>query len=124
MKSLCAYGYAGQQAIDLLTLAQPLDASVAGISFSPRNRIPAWKAGRLQKLLGERWLHILELGNRNYKDGLVEFVDLEAGVARVGELLVRQPVILLCACADLLRCHRRLAAKVIVTRFGVSVIHS
>ncbi len=124
MKSLYTYGYAGRQAIDLLTLAQSLDASVAGIRFSPRSRIPAWNAGRLQKLLDERWLHILELGNRNFKDGPVEFVDLEAGVARVGELLVRQPVILLWACADLLRYHRRLAAEVIVIRFGVSVIHS
>lgn len=63
------------------------------------------------------------LGNRNYKGGPVEIVDLEAGLAQVAALLVHQPVILLCVCAEVQHCHRRLAAEAIVARYGASLTH-
>jgi hypothetical protein len=63
------------------------------------------------------------LGNRNYKGGPVEIVDLEAGLAQVADRLVSQPVILLCVCAEVERCHRRLVAEAISVRYGVSVTH-
>ena len=75
----------------ITTLAERLDGVVVDIRFSPRSRIPDWSAGRLQKLLGDRYQHLPALGNRNYKSGAVEFVDLEAGVVEIGELLSRQP---------------------------------
>jgi hypothetical protein len=96
---------------------------VVDIRFSPRSRIPDWSAGRLQQLLGERYRHLPELGNRNYKGSPLAFVDLEGGIERVGDRLAEQPVILLCACADLRRCHRWPAAEAIAARYGVKIEH-
>lgn len=123
LQSLYTFGYSGQQPEDLLALAEQLDAVVADIRFSPRSRIPQWNGGRLAKLLGDRYHHLPALGNRNYKGGPVEIVDLEAGLAQVADLLVHQPVILLCVCADIQHCHRRLAAETIVVRYGASLTH-
>ena len=53
----------------------------------------------------------------------IEFVDLETGVVEVGQLLRQQPVILLCVCADVQRCHRLAAAEAIAARYGVIVEH-
>jgi uncharacterized protein (DUF488 family) len=130
-QSLYTFGYSGQQSDKLLALAEQLDAipygirSVIGddIRFSPRSRIPQWNGGRLAKLLGDRYHHLPALGNRNYKGGPVEIVDLEAGLAQVADLLVHQPVILLCACTQVQRCHRRLVAEAISARYEVSVTH-
>jgi uncharacterized protein (DUF488 family) len=104
-------------------LAEQLDAVVVDIRFSPRSRNPHWTAGRLTSLLGERYRHLAVLGNRNYKGGPIEFVDLEEGVVKVGELLREQPVILLCVCADVERCHRLPAAEAIAARYGVTITH-
>jgi hypothetical protein len=57
------------------------------------------------------------LGNRNYKGGSTDIVDLEEGVAQVGEL------ILLCVCAKLQRCHRLAVAEVIADRYAVTIEH-
>jgi uncharacterized protein (DUF488 family) len=113
MHQLYTFGYGGQLPDQLRAPAEHLDAVVVDIRFSPRSRIPDWTAGRLQKLLGERYRHLPALGNRNYKSGPIEFVDLETGAVEVGELLSQQPVILLCACADVQRCHRLSAAEAI-----------
>ncbi len=123
MQALYTFGYTGRSPDELRALAAQLDALVADIRFSPRSRVPHWSGGRLASLLGDRYRHLPALGNRNYKGGPVELVDLEVGVAQVAELLARQPVILLCACADVQRCHRRLAAEAIVARHGVPLTH-
>ncbi|GAB4440932.1 MAG: hypothetical protein Kow0031_22890 [Anaerolineae bacterium] len=120
---LYTYGYSGRQPYHLRALAEHLDAVVVDIRFSPRSRVPDWNAGRLQKLLGERYRPLPALGNRNYKGGPIVFVDLEAGVTDVGELLQKQPVILLCACRDLQRCHRLPAAEAIAVCFNVAMTH-
>lgn len=122
-QSLYTFGYSGHQPEKLLALAEQLDAIVADIRFSPRSRVPHWNGGRLAKLLGGRYHHLPALGNRNYKGGPVEIVDLEAGLAQVADLLAHQPVILLCVCAEVERCHRRLVAEAVIARYGVSVIH-
>jgi uncharacterized protein (DUF488 family) len=100
MHPLYTFGYTSRFPHQVRALAEHLEAVVVDIRFSPRSRIPDWTAGRLQQLLGERYHHLPALGNRNYKGGPMEFVDLEAGVVRIDELLAEQPVILLCACAD------------------------
>lgn len=123
MNSLYTFGYSGRQPEELLALAEQLDAMVADIRFSPRSRVPQWSGGRLAKLLGYRYRHLPALGNRNYKGGPMELVDPETGVAQVADLLAHQPVILLCVCAEVERCHRRLAAEAIASRYGVAVTH-
>ena len=123
MHQLYTFGYSGRLPDQLRTLAEHLDAVVVDIRFSPRSRTPVWTGGRLRKHLGERYRHLPALGNRNYKGGPIEFVDLEAGVVEVGELLRQQPVILLCVCVDVQRCHRLPAAEAIAARYGVTIEH-
>lgn len=123
MFPLYTFGYSRKQPEELVTLTEQLDALVADIRFSPRSRIPHWSGGRLAKLLGDRYHHLPALGNRNYKGGPVDIVDLEGGMAQVAELLARQSVILLCACSDLHRCHRLLVAEAVAARSAVQVIH-
>lgn len=123
LHKIYTYGYSGRTPHELQTRAEQLEAVVADIRFSPRSRIPDWSGGRLQKLLGDRYRHLPALGNRNYRGGPVEFVDLATGVVEVGELLRQQPVILLCVCADVQRCHRLPAAEAIVTRYEVTIEH-
>ena len=120
---LYTFGYNGRQPEELLVLVGQLGAVVAGIRFSLCSRVPAWSGGRLARLLGDRYLHLPALGNRNYKERSIELVDVERGTAQVGELLAVQPVILLCVCADVERCHRRLVAEAVAARYGVPVIH-
>lgn len=123
MQPLYTFGYGGRLPDQLQALVEQLDAVVVDICFSPRSRSPDWSGGRLQKLLGKQYRHLPALGNRNYKGGPVEFVDLETGMVEVGELLNQQPVILLCVCGDVQRCHRLPAAEAIAARYGVSVEH-
>lgn len=123
MPALYTVGYSGRLPHDLQALAEHLDAVVVDIRFSPSSRSPDWTAGRLQKRLGERYRHLPALGNRNYQGGPLEFVDLEAGVVKVGQLLSQRSVILLCGCADVQRCHRLPVAEAIATRYGLSVKH-
>jgi uncharacterized protein (DUF488 family) len=123
MHQLYTFGYSGRLPHELRALVEQLDAVVVDIRFSPRSRNPHWTAGRLTSLLGERYRHLSVLGNRNYKDGPIEFVDLAEGVVKVGELLRERPVILLCVCADVERCHRLPAAEAIVSRYGITVQH-
>lgn len=123
MQPLYTFGYSGRLPDQLQALVEQLDAVVVDIRFSPRSRSPGWSAGRLQKLLEKRYRHLPALGNRNYKGGPIEFVDLKTGVVEVGELLRQQPVILLCVYADVQRCHRLPAAEAIASRYGVIVEH-
>lgn len=98
-------GYTGRRPGEIYALAEQLDATVCDIRFSPRSRVPRWNKGRLEVLLGDRYMHIQELGNQNYKTGgPVEIVDLDAGLARIQDH--PRPVILMCACKDLAGCHR------------------
>ena len=121
MHPLYTFGYTGRHPHQLRALAEHLDAVVVDIRFSPRSRIPDWTAGRLQQLLGERYHHLPALGNRNYKGGPIEFVDLEAGVVQMGELLAQQPAIWLCACAEVRRCHRLAAVAAIAARYNLTI---
>jgi uncharacterized protein (DUF488 family) len=112
-------GYYGRQPEELLALAEERDAIVFDIRIHPASRMPGWSGGRLARFLGERYRHVPELGNRAYKSGgPVEIADLETGLAQV--LASPRPVILLCACRDFERCHRRVVAEALKRR-GQSV---
>lgn len=102
-------GYTGRKPDQLKALAEQLDATVYDIRFSPRSRAPHWNRGRLEAMLGDRYMHIGELGNRNYKAGPIEIADLDAGLARIQDH--PRPVILMCACKDLAGCHRSVISK-------------
>ncbi len=124
--SLYTLGYTGLKPDEILRAADALGAIIADIRIAPRSRHAMWNKSKLAAAWGERYVHIPELGNRNYKGEFGEgvmLVDAEAGGAQVNRLLEAQPVILMCACEDWHTCHRRSAAELIQARTGVEVAH-
>ena len=98
-------GYSGKQPQDIHRLALQMDAVVFDVRLSPRSRRPEWNKGRLQTLLGDRYVHVRELGNENYKGGPVKIADFDAGLEMVKKS--PKPVILMCVCSKPAKCHRR-----------------
>lgn len=118
---LYTFGYHGKSVADLKTLAESLGAVVADIRLTPRSRIPQWNIRKMASALGEAcYRHLPELGNRNYKNGgPIEIAELEPGLAKLWALLQASPVILVCACAHVEKCHRRVVADALAERRGV-----
>lgn len=86
-------------------------AVLCDIRFMPQSRVPGWNRVQLERLMGARYRHLKELGNRNYKGGEISLMDLAEGLQKVDALFDRfDNVILMCACRDRQRCHRRLVA--------------
>ena len=101
-------GYGGRHFEDMVAWLDALDADLFDIRFSPRSRNPVWSGTELAKRLGDRYVHVLAFGNRNYKGGPVDLMDYEAGKRQV--LNWPRPVILLCVCTDPTHCHRTTVA--------------
>ena len=109
-----ALGYRGWKPAAIQQISAELGAIVVDVRFSPSSRAPQWRQGYLQKLLGDRYVHAPELGNRNYRGSTIEIADLPAGLARIEAL--GQPVILMCACPDPAICHRTVIAEALRQR--------
>ena len=105
-------GYSGRTPQQIEALVESLDATLFDVRFSPRSRLPQWCAKQLRSLLGDRYHHVREFGNANYKSaGPVELVDFAAGAAAIitwGSIY--RSVILMCVCSDPAQCHRTVIA--------------
>jgi len=123
MHTLYTVGYQGKKVALLKDVAVKLDAVIVDARFSPNSRVPEWSGKRLREFLGERYVHVKELGNKNYKGGEIDFLDLNGGALIVGKILEIRPAILMCACWDLQRCHRLPASKHISQQLGCELIH-
>lgn len=122
--TLYTLGYSKAKAEHLHAYAQKHDLTVVDVRLSPRSRVAEWNGGRLKALLGARYVHVPALGNINYKsDGPITLADPEAGIKTVAALLERGPVVLLCACADVTTCHRRVAAELISQATDAPIQH-
>jgi uncharacterized protein (DUF488 family) len=96
------------------------DAVLADIRFQPRSHNPKWAKHVLERVLGERYVHIEELGNLNYKlKGMenIEIADMEKGLSRLWDAPF-QSVVIMCACKDFDHCHRKVVAARVVELGG------
>ena len=65
--------------------------------------------------MGRTYVYCHALGNVNYKGGPIEIVNPEAGMEIVEGLTGQgKAVILLCACKELMSCHRYHVAQMLV----------
>jgi uncharacterized protein (DUF488 family) len=111
------FGYQGKRASDLLARLVELDAVLCDVRLSPRSRwAPEWNRNQLVAQMGDRYLHLPELGNVNYKGGPVEIVDLDAGLRTVLDLAQTRSVVLMCVCSKLSGCHRATIAQALAER--------
>lgn len=112
-------GYSNIKLPRLAELVDELDAIVFDVRFSPRSRNPTWSGGNLRAVLGDRYRHVKDLGNRNYRGGPIDLVDYEAGRQQIEQS--DKPVILMCVCSDYARCHRStIAARLRAEGFQVT----
>jgi len=111
MKTVLGFGYAGKKLSALVRNVTDLDAVVVDVRFKPWAKDPDFQKTTLSRVLGERYVtggHFL--GNRNYKEGPIEIVDLRAGVQLL-ESIPNEHVVLLCFCWDFNTCHRKVIAN-------------
>jgi uncharacterized protein (DUF488 family) len=124
METCYTFGYQGFLPEELVAKAEQLNALVLDVRFSPSSRDPRWRRQALVNVLGSRYRHAAEFGNKNYKgDGPIELADPRHGIAKVGPILLEQPVILLCACWQWSTCHRKVVADLIREEYSVEVVH-
>lgn len=122
MHNLYDLGYSEITPDMLKLVAKTLNAIVVDARISPRSRNPGWRQGALENLLHENYTHVKALGNVNYKGGPVEIVDLEAGMKVLNQILLSQPVIIICVCKDRERCHRFNVVTEFEKEYGVKSI--
>jgi uncharacterized protein (DUF488 family) len=102
-------GYYGRDINEFKATAKELNTVVVDIRLVPQSRFtPQWRQKNLQTLLGENYLHIKELGNKGFKEKRIEIADLEAGLGVLTQ--IKRDMILLCACKDYEKCHRKVIA--------------
>ena len=100
---------------------------VLDIRSSPRSRWYAWSRKRLIERFGNSYHHVPELGNVNYRSAElpVKLANEFDGLWSVLFWLVNKgyDVCLLCACADVLVCHRRVVAELVRAASSCQVVH-
>ena len=102
-------GYTGKDVNDLKPLLETLDAMLIDIRFSPYSRIFHWRKVYLKSLLGDRYRHIANLGNRTYKEDKITIQNLELGIQTI--LNLPTDIVLMCACEKTENCHRRVIVE-------------
>jgi uncharacterized protein (DUF488 family) len=119
------YAAAGWTPAGLRAEAERLGALVVDVRLFPRSQRAEWSKEALERELGERYVHVPEMGNRNYRSrgGPIEIADPEGGVARVAPLLVEGSVILLCRCPQVETCHRRVVAALVQAATEAPIVH-
>lgn len=113
-------GYAGKDINDLKPLLEDLDALLVDIRFLPESDVLHWRQVYLKALLGRKYLHIPNLGIRSFRQGNQNTIqNLGLGIKIL--LGLERSLALMCACAELAKCHRRLIAEELRRR-GISAV--
>lgn len=99
-------GYTGKHINDLKPMLEALDAVLIDIRFAPYSRIMHWQKVYLKALLGNRYRHNPNLGNRTFNEGKITIQNLQLGLETV--LSLNENAILMCVCDRAEDCHRRL----------------
>jgi uncharacterized protein (DUF488 family) len=89
----------------------------------PYTKLVGFAQDDLRREYGKRYVHIPELGNKNYQGGPIELVNEEAGLNKLEVLLAQYPILLLCGCTDIIRCHRRYIALKLQERTDAAICH-
>jgi uncharacterized protein (DUF488 family) len=118
---LSTLGYMEEHAQERLdAFLAPPGAALLDIRTSPYSRrMPAWSQANLVRAYPAHYMWVAQLGNVNYrpkdrKKG-IELYDAAEGVAIVTRLLRSgHDCILLCACKDYQKCHRKVVYELVM----------
>lgn len=128
MTQVYTLGYAAAGAASCLEALMTDPAmTLIDIRFRPTSRFsPAFHRTVLEQRFGQRYCHVPQLGNINYADRSQPIVlaDATVGLSLVLFWLERgYSACLLCACAHVESCHRRVVAQMIFERFPCQITH-
>ena len=127
MNTIYTIGYTNITAAALKAFAEAQDALVVDTRFSPHEPSTEWEFDRLEAYFGDRYLHVGAFGNANYLKQMghnrIVLANPQAGAQIVLPLLERQPVILICVCANYQTCHRKTVAEYLQPLSGAPVVH-
>ncbi|CAN5306305.1 hypothetical protein BH10ACI1_BH10ACI1_01840 [soil metagenome] len=105
-----ATGYADKDINDLKPLIESLSAILVDIRFTPYSQVMVWRKVYLKTLLGKKYLHIPNLGNREFKEqNKISIQNLHLGIETL--LSLNTNSLLFCACAAQETCHRQVIIK-------------
>lgn len=115
------FGYSGKPD-EQIEQAIGKDGLLIDIRFSPKTRRAGYSRAGLIRTFGDRYHHIRELGNADYKIGGIRLADPDAGLEQIDALAKDHsgPLFLMCACEDGQTCHRRDVGELLRKR-GYSV---
>ncbi len=108
-KKIYTTGYTGKDINELKPMLEALDAMLLDIRFAPFSRVMCWRKVYLKALLGEKYRHIANLGNRTYKEDKITIQNLNLGIETILNLPFN--VVLMCACEKMENCHRRVIVE-------------
>ncbi len=119
-------GYVGWKIEDIEVVIGRLDATLVDVRMVPRSRAPIWNGSTLHKRLGDRYVSVRELGNRNYKGTVdqIEIADFPVGAAKLQTIAADgRAIVLLCGCPDVAACHRKVLAEWLAQAWKAEVVH-
>ena len=109
MRKIFTTGYSGKEISDLKPMLERLDAMLFDIRFAPHSQIMHWRKIYLKALLGEKYRHIPNLGNRTFNENKITIQNLQLGIETL--LNLETNVVLMCACELAENCHRSVIAQ-------------
>ena len=107
-------GYTGKDINNLKPMIKALNAVLIDIRFAPFSQVMHWRKIYLKSLLGEKYRHIANLGNRTYKEEKITIQNLQLGVDTILNLPFN--LVLMCTCEKTENCHRRLIVEELAKR--------
>lgn len=113
-KKIFTTGYTGKDISDLKPLLETFDATLIDIRFVPSSRVMHWRKIYLKALLGEKYRHVANLGNRTYKEEKITIQNLNLGIETVLNLPFN--VVLMCVCEKIEHCHRNVIVEELAKR--------
>jgi uncharacterized protein (DUF488 family) len=121
---LYTIGYSGRTLDDLQQILDTHEAVLVDIRFRAASRLPDFRQPTLQGHFGARNRHYPALGNVNYKGGPITLQDYATGLNQVRTLLDQVPaVMLMCVCARVATCHRKVVGEQLQEDLHVSLVH-
>jgi len=103
-------GFAGKEINDLKPMLERLDAILIDVRFSPsESERLRWRQIYLKALLREKYRHVTHLGIRSTRAGGGDIHHLDLGIKIL--LSFGSNAVLMCECAEIADCHRRLIAE-------------
>jgi uncharacterized protein (DUF488 family) len=123
MNKIYTIGYTSTTPEELIELVSSLESILVDIRISPYSKDYRWRQKSLQQYFNDKYLHIKEFGNANYKIGSIKISNPHLGIIKITPTIKNQSVILLCACYDYEKCHRKQVSSLLAEAFHLEVEH-